>query len=453
MSDMIFYTEPDFQGESLTIASHDNVEVYALTKWTYRSVRLNNNKAMISASYNDFDPVNQQENFMSEDIRDLADTIHVKDSLSSVTVFNLNSDDIIVSMDAHCDMRGLKTNIDSEAKQPPLFDSYCFEKYTTDAISGTLAILNPVTLLSSDVYLTCESHSIYSVGSIGTGYGTATTATITYSPETKDVVVTPAAKQVSVTVEKVDEHHFLAHFVYDCGIYDHCIMHPEEDYRGYNAITPEDQFSNVRNVSGSWNYKSMEIISDSNYKTSWLWTDYPAGGDGYDMSQYRSFTTSTSLPRFNNIFDSGSSNQVSLAYSAGGIPVLLRLTNTDASANWKDFVIESYFNTEMFTVRVPIEYHTFCANNPDAAQPGMVCVVNESNLHQDFNTCLLRYGSLSTDGATVTWAGETTLNIEYASTDTLTLSLGSEAPADWVITAVTRGDDCWYVDLSGSVPA
>lgn len=105
MSDMIFYTEPDFQGESLTIASHDNVEVYALTKWTYRSVRLNNNKAMISASYNDFDPVNQQENFMSEDIRDLADTIHVKDSLSSVTVFNLNSDDIIVSMDAHCDMR------------------------------------------------------------------------------------------------------------------------------------------------------------------------------------------------------------------------------------------------------------------------------------------------------------------------------------------------------------
>lgn len=41
---------------------------------------------MISASYNDFDPVNQQENFMSEDIRDLADTIHVKDSLSSVTV-------------------------------------------------------------------------------------------------------------------------------------------------------------------------------------------------------------------------------------------------------------------------------------------------------------------------------------------------------------------------------
>ena len=171
------------------------------------------------------------------------------------------------------------------------------------------------------------------------------------------------------------------------------------------------------------------------------------------MSQYRSFTTSTSLPRFNNIFDSGSSNQVSLAYSAGGIPVLLRLTNTDASANWKDFVIESYFNTEMFTVRVPIEYHTFCANNPDAAQPGMVCVVNESNLHQDFNTCLLRYGSLSTDGATVTWAGETTLNIEYASTDTLTLSLGSEAPADWVITAVTRGDDCWYVDLSGSVPA
>lgn len=453
MSDMIFYTEPDFQGESLTVASHDNVEVYALTKWTYRSVRLNNNKAMISASYNDFDPVNQQENFMSEDIRDLADTIHVKDSLSSVTVFNLNSDDIIVSMDAHCDMRGLKTNIDSEAKQPPLFDSYCFEKYTTDAISGTLAILNPVTLLSSDVYLTCESHSIYSVGSIGTGYGTATTATITYSPETKDVVVTPAAKQVSVTVEKVDENHFLAHFTYDCGIYDHCIMHPEEDYRSYNAITPEDQFSNVRNESGSWNYKSMEIISDSNYKTSWLWTDYPAGGVGYDMSQYRSFTTSTSLPRFNNIFDSGSSNQVSLAYSAGGIPVLLRLTNTDASANWKDFVIESYFNTQIFTIHYPIEYHTFCANNPDAAQPGMVCVVNENNNLQDFNTCILRYGSLSTDGATVTWAGETTLNIEYASSDTLTLSLGSNAPADWVITAVTRGDDCWYVDLSGSVPA
>lgn len=450
MSIMTFYTEANFQGTSLDVDTHVGIELYINNEWLFRSVKVNNNKLLINATYSDFDPVDRQENISSEDVPDLVSLISVKDTLYTVQAFNLNSDDIIVAMDGQCNMRGFRVRIDSEAQQLPLMFSSCYGNYTTDAIPGTLTILNAETMLSSSFFLTCQSSEISPAGIVGTDYGSSNLATAEYSPESQNVTITTNMKDVTVSVEKVDDHHFLAHIDHVVGIRDHCILHTDEDYRNTNNITPNATFVDIRREDGTWNYKSMEVISDSTYKTAWLWTNYPLGGEGYDMNQYRSFATYSSIPELPAIFDSASSNLVTLIYNENPLPVFLRLTNTDASANWTDFVIESQFTTALLSINPPEDYHTFCANNPAALQPGVVSIISYNNALMDYDACVLRYGSLSADGVTATWNGSTTLNIEYASADTLTLSLGEDAPADWEITAITKGDYCWYVDLTGS---
>lgn len=450
MSIMTFYTEANFQGTSLDVDTHVGIELYVNNEWIFRSVRVNKNKLLVNAIYSTFDPVDMQENISSEDVSDLASLINVKDTLSTIQGFNLNSNDIIVEMDGQCNMRGFQVRIDSKAQQLPLMFSSCYDNYTTDAIPGTLTILNEETMLSSSFLLTCESSEISAAANVGTSYGSANVATAEYSLESKDVTITTNMSDVTVSVEKVDDHHFLAHIDHVVDLRNHCILHTDEDYRGPNEINPPASFIDIRTEYGTWVYKSMEVISDSTYKTAWLWTDYPRGGEGYDMNQYRSFATYSAIPELPAIFDSASSNQVTLIYHENPLPVFLRLTNTDASANWTDFVIESQFTTALLSTYPPEDYHTFCANNPAALQPGVVSIISYNNALMDYDACVLRYGSLSADGMTATWNGSTTLNIEYASADTLTLSLGEDAPAGWEITAITKGDYCWYVDLTGS---
>ncbi|MBJ8903244.1 hypothetical protein I5421_16805 [Citrobacter braakii] len=132
------------------------------------------------------------------------------------------------------------------------------------------------------------------------------------------------------------------------------------------------------------------------------------------------------------------------------MPVFVRLTNTVDADNWKGFVLQSEFITDLiqFDQR---DYSSFCMSKPDT-QPGLLCIAPYSASKLDYHECNLRYGSLSEDGSTVTWTGDCGLIIENASTDELNVSL-LNAPADWEITAVTRGDDGWYVDLSGSAVA
>jgi len=233
--------------------------------------------------------------------------------------------------------------------------------------------------------------------------------------------------------------------------YGFAFLHAKEDYGDLNIMLIPGISTYPRDAEGNWQYTSLELISNYNYNLALLWTEYPDEGVGYDFNQYRSYASTTSLPVLPAIFDENSSSQVSCVFNTSILPVFLRPINAASVDDWKSFVIESTFSSKLLiAMHTPTTYHLFCSNNPDAQQESVMCVISQDHYFTDFNSCTLRYGALSADGATATWNGETTLNIEYGGADNLIVSLAEDAPEGWEITSVTKGEDGWYVDITGT---
>lgn len=451
MAAITLYTETDYQGESLTLPLYEFGHVLSNYVWTYRSARLNGNKLKALATFQDFDPLNTEETFTSEDVTDFSLLFNSSTSPSLITLFPISKDDIIVSMDIHNGMRGFRTLADSRL---PYAEDYifseCYENYTLDISRGTLAILNTSMLATVEILLEAKTSTFDSSEPAGTGFGTLTSIILSYSSENDTIDVTPGSPLLTYSVEKLDELHFLVHFQYNLtDYYDNAFLHAKEDYSGDNITFPYGYSTYLRDKEGTWRYKSLESITTLPYMLAWSWTNYPEDGTGYDFNHYRSYVTKTSLPDLTDIFDENSSSPVSSIYCKGILPVYLRPINADAPDSWLSFVIESTF-TSVRVASGEHTYSTFCTNNPEAVQTGVMCFVSEYSYITDVSACTLRYGTLSADGATVTWNGETTLNIEYAGADNLIISLADDAPEGWEITSVTKGDDGWYVDITGT---
>ena len=451
MANITLYTERDYQGESLTLPLYALEEVLSNLVWHYRSARLNGNKLKALAMSVDFAPVNSEETFTSEDVPDFALLFKRIKNIYLITIYPLGKDDIIVGMDVSNRKRGFRTVAFSCL---PYKENYnfgeCYENYTLDITRGTLAILNKAALSAVSVELFATTLTFPNAELIGEEIGSEMTVDISYSSETGSIDINFDSPYFTSSIEKLDELHFLVHFEYNpTGFYSNAFLHAKEDYSGDNIAFPDGYTLYLRNEEGIWRYKSLESITTLPYALSWSYTNYPENGTGYDFNQYRSYVAKTSLPTLADIFDEKSSYPVSSVYCSGILPVYLRPINADAPENWLSFVIESTFTSERVADGKQT-YTAFCTNNPEALQPGVMCFVSEYSYITDVSACTLRYGTLSADGATATWSGETTLNIEYAGADNLIVSLAEDAPEGWEITSVTKGEDGWYVDITGT---
>ena len=446
MSNITLYELPDFQGNEISVASHKAVAIFTSEEGLiYQSARLNGNKLMVSLWHSIFDPEDYEELFFSEDINNFVEAFIQGRAVSLINVVNLNTDDIIVSMDVHQELRGFRGYIDCTTNLSNL-STRCFEDYTTNRTLCTAAILDTNTSSASFSIVTLLSAQNVLAQS-DAPYETDATCKVTYSAENSDISVEFTAKDyIDMTTEKIDNTHFIIHTSVST-FPQHCLMHTEEDYQGDNATLSNAQLFEWRNNLGQFDFKSMEIVSNTQYRVAWLWTYYPAGGNGYDFNQYRSFVATGSFPSFPALFDSNSSAVVNSIYNRSILPVFIRLNNIDTTADWKNFVVESTFATTLFNF-TKYPYYSFCANNPAALQESLLCVIGEDGT--DFSQCDLRYGTLSPDGSTATWNGETSILIETATSDELVLSLPSDAPSGWAISSVTKDEDGWHVELTGS---
>lgn len=453
MADIILYTDANYQGESITVPLHSFASVFIDSVWLYRSARLNGNRLRAGANFVKFMPLNKEETYTSEDVPNFAALFDKRDDLYSVVVHPISNEDIIVSMDVHNGMRGLKTLATSGVTMQ---DSYVygasFENYTLDTVRSTLAIIDPA-YPDVEVPLVIESTALLCVDQSTMVYMNNTQIGLTYSPDTNTLTVTASSilDPLTYSVEQIDKQHFLIHFTLEVTTYSHIFLHDKEDYGALNVMLSIGDAIYVRDAEDIWRYKSIELISSYDYNLALLWTEYPDEGIGYDFNQYRSYASTISLPVLPTLFDENSSPQITCAFNTKILPVFLRPINAESADDWKAFVIESSYSSHLLiNMHTPTTYNFFCSNNPDALQESVMCIISQDNLSNDFHSCTLRYGALSADGATVTWSGTTAINIEYAGADNLIISLAEDAPAGWEITSVTRGDDGWYVDITGT---
>lgn len=455
MADITLYTETDYQGDSITVPLHTFIEVFVDSVWLYRSAKLNGNKLRVGADFSEFKPIAKEETYTSEDVSNLAELIHLREDLHRVLIHPISNEDIIISMDVHNYMRGLKTLGTSAVTEK---DDYVYgssyENYTLDSIRGTLAIIDPA-YPEVKVPLIVESTALLCADKNTMEYASNAQLVLLYSPENNTLSVTatysPILNPLTYTVEQIDKQHFLIHFTLVTENYGFAFLHAKEDYGDLNIMLIPGISTYPRDAEGNWQYTSLELISNYNYNLALLWTEYPDEGVGYDFNQYRSYASTTSLPVLPAIFDENSSSQVSCVFNTSILPVFLRPINAASVDDWKSFVIESTFSSKLLiAMHTPTTYHLFCSNNPDAQQESVMCVISQDHYFTDFNSCTLRYGALSADGATATWNGETTLNIEYGGADNLIVSLAEDAPEGWEITSVTKGEDGWYVDITGT---
>lgn len=453
MSDIIFYTEANYQGNSVTIPNKDVVNIFD-ENWIFRSAKLNGNKLYTTINFASFDPVDMQEIYLNEDVADFTTIIPDTSNVNTITSMNLLSNDIIVSMDISVNLAGYCALGESDIGKT---SGKCYYQYTAEKIPGTLAVMNPDTMTTVIAPLNAETRPIRTADKLTNQVlGTSTYVELTYDKATKNLSLTSGSEFITAEVEKFDDAHFIAHFDFTPSGDIHICYYKGEEYRGEIDAQVENSLAEFRDSNGNFIYKSATLISNVKYPFYWAQTSYIKGGHNYDFNTYKSQIFTSNSPDLGAIFDKTTSNAVTSIVSTNVIPVFLRPVNAAAQDAWQDFVIESSFITSRLVhipSSTPTEYYAFCSNNPANTQPGMMCIAAYRDEFQDFRTCSLRYGVLDETGATATWQGTATLNIDYASTDTLTLSLGEDAPAGWEITAVTRGADGWYVDLSGSATA
>lgn len=454
MSNIIFYTEPNFEGDTVSLPAHQFVSFFDGTSWLFRSAKLNGNKLLIETYFNTDDPTGSEENYFDEDVADFAILVGDTTNVGSVSAIGILHSDVIVSMQALVDLDGYRTqgvSVQSEFK--PTYNS-CYSRYTAEPIPGTLAIMNADAMDTVTVTLTIYAKPIRIADKRSiVEYQTGAEIELTYDKEKKEITVLELDKFVTHSIEKIDDMHFMVRFEFMPANTTYVRYYKDEEYRGEIDIQVVTSFAELRNEEGIFIYKSAALISDQPYPFYWAQTSYTKGGAEYNFNSYKSHVFTDNEPNLKAIFDKTTSGAVRSVVSNYVIPVFVRLTNAVAPDDWQGFVIESSFTTGMLVVPetpLPVNYHTFCSDNPTYTQPGMLCVIGHSDEYNDISTCKLRYGSLDSEGEFVTWKGHVTLNIDYASTDTLTLSLDSDAPADWSINAITRGEDGWYVDLSGS---
>lgn len=105
MSDIIFYTEANYQGNSVTIPNKGIVAIFD-ENWIFRSAKLNGNKLYTTVNFASFDPVDMQDIYLNEDVADFTTVIPDTSNVNTITSMNLLSNDIIVSMDISVDLAG-----------------------------------------------------------------------------------------------------------------------------------------------------------------------------------------------------------------------------------------------------------------------------------------------------------------------------------------------------------
>lgn len=454
MSTITFYTESNFQGDSISLPAHQFVLFFDGTSWLFRSAKLNGNKLFIETYFRTYDPIGSEESYFNEDVADFTTLVGDTTNVGSVSALGLLHSDVIVSMQASVDLDGYGTQCTSvQADLKPTYNS-CYSRYTPEPIPGTLAIMNADSMDTVTVTLAINAQPIRIADKRSIFvYQTDAQIKLTYDEVNREITLLELDEFVTHSIEKIDDMHFMVRFEFMPVNTTYVRYYKDEEYRGEIDIQVLNSFAELRNEEGTFIYKSAALISDQSYPFYWAQTSYPKGGAGYDFNSYKSHVFTDNEPYLETIFDETTSNAVRSVVSNSVIPVFVRLTNTVTPDSWQGFVIESSFTTGMLVVPqipLPVNYYTFCSNNPTYTQPSLLCVVGHSDDYNDISACTLRYGSLDSEGEFVTWNGEVTLNIDYASTDTLTLSLNSDAPADWSINAITRGEDGWYVDLSGS---
>lgn len=359
---------------------------------------------------------------------------------------SLQQNDIIVSMDVTNNLNDFMTTIDSYVENPYELDSACCFNHTQQNIPAVLTFLNPENQLSVTTSLTVYARTVSYPFNCRFAYALAANATVTWNPETDTIALSLDRSELPYTIEKLSDNHFIVHFEYNVKNYDHSYFFDQEEYRGNTTVVARALFCDMKDISNNWKYKSASIYSNAYTSTLILTTPYPEDGVGFDFNQFRNLVTHSGIDNIPVALDYTPA-AVTGMFTTEAVPVFVRLTNTADVENWKGFVLQSRFITSIMQVDAR-NYSSFCMSKPDT-QPGLLCVAPYDGTHLDYHECNLRYGSLSEDGSTVTWSGDCGLIIENASTDTLNISL-LNAPADWTITAVTRGEDGWYVDLSGS---
>lgn len=453
MSDMIFYTETNFQGTSITLPVHKVLDVFEYGIWAFRSVKVNGNKLFLQS----IDAVQENESvipyrselFINEDVSDLTVLTNNIENLSGVFAISLPENEIIVSMDVTNKLNNFRTSIDSYVSSLPHINTDCYFNHTQQNIPGVMVFLNPETQLSESTSLTAEATTAKYPEGCQSSYDKLASVTVTYLPESETITLTPDVSVLPYTIEKLSDNHFIVHYEYIVENYDHSFFYDQEEYRGDMSVLSTQFSVNLKDDANNWLYQSASIFSTANLPLFFFTTPYPTDGVGFDFNEFRNLITNTGVDNI-PVALNHTSAAVTAVYTSNAVPVFVRLTNTVDAENWEGFVLQSEFITDLIQFN-PRDYTSFCMSKPDT-QPGLLCIAPYSASKLDYHECNLRYGSLSEDGSTVTWTGDCGLIIENASTDELNVSL-LNAPADWEITAVTRGDDGWYVDLSGSAVA
>ncbi|WP_312413669.1 hypothetical protein [Pseudescherichia sp.] len=449
--DMIFYSETDFQGDAVSVPAHEALSLFSNSVWSYRSVKINGYKFYANVRYNTGDEQYynffRKEFFVNEDIADLTRLTQGIDGVVSVDAAVLLTDDIIVSMDVINKMRGFETIIKTTLSAPFTLDTQCAFNDTQQGTPAVLAILNAESLLSSTAIVAPEASSLEFPQADKSSYGEFDEITVSYDPSKGTITLFPDFTDLPATIEKIDQNHFIVHFEYLVTDYSHCYAYDQEEYRGnietcINAVTFD-----LKDSYNNWFYKSVSIYSAYNASFLWFNTPYPEGGVDFNFNQYRNLITNQGVDNVPAALNNTLATSVQALFATDVIPVFIRLNNAANPGYWQGFVLQSTFITPLLQLHLN-QYVSFCMSKPDT-QPGLLCPV--SYAASGSQECDLRYGSLSEDGSVVTWSGECGIVVEQTSSGELNVTLNSDAPTDWVIRAVTREDDGWYVDLTGSV--
>lgn len=142
MSDMIFYTETNFQGTSITLPVHKVLDVFEYGIWAFRSVKVNGNKLFLQSidavQENEYVVPYRSELFINEDVSDLTVLTNNIENLSGVFAISLPENEIIVSMDVTNKLNNFRTSIDSYVSSLSRINTECYFNHTQQNIPGVM---------------------------------------------------------------------------------------------------------------------------------------------------------------------------------------------------------------------------------------------------------------------------------------------------------------------------
>lgn len=476
---VILYTDVNYQGTTLEVAPHDNIQIATDSTWEYRSARLNGNEVFVSAPQETLSPPIPgvldlyQEFYTTDDIPDFASFITFIDPTHECYIMPLVADDIVVSMnvDQHS-QRGYLCGLSAAATEPDNMQMAAYD-FDQESKTGTLAILNRTNLLSTVISSYIYMHPMpiptpqrsmpdqYTLTSglkeiIGASFLTS----VSYNNDTVTVSSEPYDNDGTSyswgAVTKITENNFMVDFLITLPT-PYCVVYKDPNYQGYASEWDNDTWFLMSSPTGEWYLKSIEIDPEQILDSKVIaWTEFSFDDLAYNFNNYSVSTyLNSNVADITTEFSSFTKDINALVFNSGVSPVYLRITNTSNPTAWQDLIISSQYNHEGIE---GAKINFYCTGNPDVSLPIMSTF--DKGLENPIapgvlgSVVILRYGQLNSDG-TAQWLGQTEVTFTYNThTGIMTAELSSSRPYSFNVNSLINNSDGSYtLELEGCVCA